>query len=141
MLRRVDAWRLFDVLKTLKITSSILVITLILFLAQCVYVEISQREKLFSLCENSGVGKKISSILKEATSTAFQIRSETMHSDTEGDWFNREYNRILEQANKDKNSSKAYVVIFAKPGIGYYACIIEHAAGLVTKSRFEDRSS
>jgi len=129
------------VLRILKIAGAIFSIVLLLSVAQCVYTETSQRNSLTSLCEDSNVGKKVSGILDEARKAKFEIRSEIIKSDTERDWFNREYSRILKRIKKDRTFSESYTVVFAKPGIGYYACIIENADGVVTKSRFEDRSS
>lgn len=34
-----------------------------------------------------------------------------------------------------------YSVVFAKPGVGYYACIVIHKDGLVQSAWFEDHSS
>ena len=128
-------------LKLLKIGGVIIALMPVLFLAQCIFVETSQRNNLSSLCERSDEGKKLSTVINEARQAKFKVRSENLLSEKERDWFNREYNRILKQLKKDKRKSAAHTVVFAKPGIGYYACIIEHENGLIKKSQYEDRSS
>lgn len=47
------------------------------------------------------------------------------------------YQTIL---SKTKNISDDYTVVFVKPGIGYYACIVIHKNDLITDAWFEDRS-
>ena len=34
-----------------------------------------------------------------------------------------------------------YSVVFAKPGVGYSACILKHKDGVITSGTFEDRSN
>ncbi len=136
-----DARRQLVVLKALKFAGFIFVIAPILFLVQCVYIETSQRNNLNNLCENSNVGKAISSILDEARNEKFEIRGESHKSKKEGDWFNRQYEGFLEAFRENNNVEDSLTIIFAKPGIGYYACEIEHFDGLVKKARFLDRSS
>ena len=128
-------------LKLLKFVGVIVALAPVLLLAQCMYIETSQRNNLSSLCEKSDEGKKLSNIINEAKQAKFEVRSEILFSEKERDWFNREYDRILKQIKKDNSKSAAHTVVFAKPGIGYYACIIEHENGLIKKSQYEDRSS
>jgi hypothetical protein len=56
-------------------------------------------------------------------------------------WFDREYRRILAMEGLDEPGADGLLVLFAKPGIGYYACIVRHRDGRVRSARFVDRSS
>ena len=56
-------------------------------------------------------------------------------------WFDREYLRIGEYLRNTKRISDDYAVAFAKPGVGYYACIIVHRDNLVKDAWYEDMSS
>jgi len=113
----------------------------VIFLARCAYVETTQRSELRALCENSSPGKKLSIDLNEAKKAGFRVRSNFPVSKDKADWFDKEYNRIVKQLKKKSSTSTAYTIIFAKPGLGYYVCIIEHEKDLIVKSRYEDRSS
>ena len=128
-------------LRTLKYLGFILVLAPILLVGQCVYIESSQSSNLKSLCESSGPGKKLSGTLQEAKKARFEVRGDFTESTNENDWFDREYHRILKWVKKNNGVSGAYTVVFAKPGMGYYACIIRHENGLITENQFADRSS
>jgi hypothetical protein len=105
------------------------------------YSEESQRNNLLRLCENINFGSAVTGILDEARKEKFEIRSETLKSKKERDWFNRQYDSFLETFRQNNNAEDSVTIIFAKPGIGYYACIIEHYDDSVKKARYLDRSS
>lgn len=129
------------IVKLLKIVGLIIVILSILFLAKCTYSEVSQRNNLLRLCENIKSGDEVTDIINKANKEGFEIRSETLKSMKARDWFNRQYDRFLETFRENENAKDYLTVIFAKPGIGYYACIIEHDDVLVKHARYLDRSS
>ena len=112
-----------------------------MFLAQCMHSEVSQRNNLLRLCENINFGSAVTAILDEARKENFEIRSETLKSKKERDWFNRQYDSFLDTFRKSNNADDSLTIIFAKPGIGYYACIIEHYDDSAIKARYLDRSS
>jgi hypothetical protein len=87
------------------------------------------------------VSKKLSIALNEAIKAKFEVRSNITDIKDKIDWFDREYNRIFKQFKKKSSGSTELTIIFAKPGMGYYACIIEHENKLITESQYEDRSS
>jgi hypothetical protein len=93
------------------------------------------------LCEKIKSGSPLPNIIDEAKMERFEIRSETHKSSKERDWFNRQYDRFLDAFKKMNNADKSLTIIFAKPGIGYYACVMEHRGDLIIEARFLDRSS
>jgi hypothetical protein len=103
-------------------------------------MEISQQSRLESLCATAEAGGKIQTFLDEAADRKFSLRSAGATARNEDEWFDREYLRIGKWLN-DKGNSGEYTVVFAKPGIGYYACIVIHQDALITDAWFEDRSS
>lgn len=127
--------------RLLKITGLIIIILSTLFLAQCIYSEVSQRDNLLRLCENISSGSAVSDALARAQKGKFEIRSESLRSNKERDWFNRQYDRFLEAFRKNNNIEESLTIIFAKPGVGFYACIIEHGGDSVMNARYLDRSS
>ena len=127
--------------KVLKIVGLIIVVLSILFLAQCMYSEVSQRNNLLRLCENINSGSAVSDALVKAQKDKFEIRSESLRSIKERDWFNRQYDGFLEAFKKNNNVEESLTIIFAKPGIGFYACIIEHDGDSIRNARYLDRSS
>ena len=127
--------------KVLKIVGLIIVVLSILFLAQCMYSEVSQRNNLLRLCENINSGSAVSDALVKAQKDKFEIRSESLRSIKERDWFNRQYDGFLEAFKKNNNVEEFLTIIFAKPGIGFYACIIEHDGNSIRNARYLDRSS
>lgn len=112
-----------------------------MFLAQCMYSEVGQRNNLLNLCESINFGSAVTGILDEARKENFEIRSETLKSEKERDWFNRQYDRFLDEFRKSNNADDSLTIIFAKPGVGYYACVIEHYDDSAKKARYLDRSS
>ena len=129
------------IFKILKIGILIILFLAVLFLAQCMYSEMSQRDNLQRLCVSITPGSDISGILAEAEKfRGFEVRSEALRSTRERDWFNRQYDGFLETFRKNNDTATSLTIIFAKPGIGYYACIIEHDGELAKVARYLDRS-
>ena len=129
------------IFKILKIAGSIFVVLSILFVAQCMYVETDQRDSLLELCGNLTAGNRLSSVLSAPQMEKFEIRSESLRSEKERDWFNRKYDEYSDGIKKNDDFTKALTIIFAKPGIGFYACIIVHDDDSVISAQYLDRSS
>ena len=113
----------------------------ILVIGQCMYNEVSQRSGLESLCGTAKAGSAIKRFLDDAAKTTYKLRTGGPTGKNDTEWFDREYLRLGEYLKRAKKLSEDYTVVFAKPGIGYYACIIVHKDGLVQSAWFEDRSS
>jgi len=114
----------------------------VLVAGQCVYQEQSQRNGLESLCRKTGVGASLAAFVHEAAATPrFKVRTGGPAGKNADEWFDREYLRIGERLQKGRKTTDDYTVAFAKPGVGYYACIVAHRDGKVSASWFEDKSS
>ena len=113
----------------------------ILVIGQCVYNEVSQRSGLESLCETATAGSAIKKSLDDTAKTAYKLRTGGPAGKNDTEWFDREYLRLGEYLKQTRKISDDYTVVFAKPGIGYYACIIVHKEGLIQSAWFEDRSN
>jgi len=110
-------------------------------LGHCMYNEASQRSALQSLCGTAKAGSALRSFLDEAAKTTYKLRTGGAAGKVDSEWFDREYLRLGTYVKQTKNMSGDYTVAFAKPGIGYYACIVVHKDGVVQSAWFEDRSS
>lgn len=126
-------------LKATKIAGVLLVLIPILFLGRCVFVETDQRHNLQSLCDKGHLNKQLSMVLVEAKTAGFKVRGQITNRE-KMDGFDRAYNRIHRQFVDEANQS-ALTVVFAKPGMGYYACLIAHDDDLIIEAVYEDRSS
>ncbi len=113
----------------------------ILVIGQCMYSEVSQRSGLESLCGAAKSGGTIKTFLDDAAKTGYEVRTGGSAGKNDMEWFDREYLRLGDYLKQTKKISEDYSVVFAKPGIGYYACIIVHKNGLMQSAWFEDRSS
>jgi hypothetical protein len=114
----------------------------VLVLGQCMYSEMAQPRELAGLCAETSSGTTVQHALgKAAANSALRARTGGPAGKNDNEWFDREYLRLGEHLRKTKNLSDDYTVIFAKPGMGYYACIIVHRGDLVKDAWFEDRSS
>ena len=111
----------------------------ILVIGQCVYNEVSQQNGLESLCGTATAGVAIKSFVNDAAKTHYKLRAGGPTGKDDNEWFDREYLRLGEYVKKD--IVEDYTVVFVKPGMGYYACIVIHKDGLVRRAWFEDRSS
>jgi hypothetical protein len=126
--------------KVLKGIGYTIVVVPILLLAECMYRETAQQRGLQALCATATSGKEIKPLLIEAAKTDFEVRTGGAISEDEHDWFDREYLRYRERLKTAEIDANDYTVVFAKPGIGYYACIIIHRDTVVTDAWFEDNS-
>ncbi len=112
-----------------------------LILAQCMVIEISQKNGLENLCATVKEGGSTESFLSDAADTSFTVRTGDPEEKDQDEWFDRRYLRIGDQLKQTMNAGKDYAIVFAKPGIGYYACIVIHDEDLIISATFEDRSS
>ena len=113
----------------------------LLFLAQCMYNEVSQPRALRSLCDTAKFGSTLDKFLGGSTKSIYKVRTGGPKEKDDTEWFDREYLRIGEYLKKTKKIAEDYTVVFVKPGMGYYACIVLHKNGLVEGAWFVDRSS
>ncbi len=127
--------------KWLKRVSYVVVGIPLLLLAQCIVMEVSQQSGLEKFCAAAEDGGSFKTFLSDAANTNFKVRTGGPTGKDEDEWFDREYLRIGEQLKQTMNADVDYTVVFAKPGIGYYACIVIHDGALIMTARFEDRSS
>ena len=127
--------------KWLKRISYVIVGIPMLVAAQCMFIEISEKNGLENLCATGNEGGSIESFLSDAANTKFNVRTGGPEGKGEDEWFDREYLRIGDQLRQVANVDGDYSVVFAKPGIGYYACIVIHNEDLIISATFEDRSS
>jgi len=116
----------------------------ILFIGIVVYAvkeNVRQSSELEELCATAHDGGSVGLFLEAAASPDFKVRQGGVDGKDEAEWFDREYLRI---GNFMKNTMEVpldYAVVFAKPGLGYYACIVTHDDDLIVTANFEDRSS
>ncbi len=104
-------------------------------------IEISEKNGLENLCATVNEGGSIESCLSHVADTEFKVRTGGPNGKDQDEWFDREYLRIRDQLKQIANVDGDYAVVFAKPGIGYYACIVIHDEDLISSATFEDRSS
>jgi hypothetical protein len=114
----------------------VLVVIPVLVVASCIGGEMLVSGELEDLCGDLDPGRPLDVV----TTSGFETRSTHVPEDGE-DWFDREYRRIQAQESGGMVESDALIVLFAKPGLGYYACIVRHREGRVTSARYVDRSS
>ena len=108
----------------------------VLLLATCIGREVQVSRELELACNGLTPGYPVVG----AEVTGFESRSRAAPEATE-DWFDREYRRIAAEPRHDTGSDAGLLVLFAKPGLGYYACIVEQRDGRVRSARYVDRSS
>ena len=104
-------------------------------------IEISEKNGLENLCATVNEGGSIESCLSHVADTKFKVRTGGPNGKDQDEWFDREYLRIRDQLKQIANVDGDYTVVFAKPGIGYYAFIVIHDEDLISSATFEDRSS
>jgi hypothetical protein len=129
------------ILKIIRYVVTSIMILVMLLIGQCVYNEVTQRSGLESLCATAKIGSAINIFLDDATKTSFKVRTGEPAGKDDNAWFDREYLRIGVWLKKSKKTVDDYAVVFAKPGVGYYACIVIHRDALVTSAWFEDRAN
>ena len=103
-------------------------------------MNIYQERGLRKLCTNAEQGMALNKFLTEANNTSFKVRTGGSKGKNEDEWFDREYLRYGVRLSKGKNISDGYTVVFAKPGIGFYACIVIHKNNMITAAWFEDHA-
>jgi hypothetical protein len=113
----------------------------VLLFAQCMYREIAEPSELAALCAAAAPGTSARQIVeKVADNRSLRVRTGGAARKDDNEWFDREYLRVGEHLRKTKSLTDDYTVVFAKPGVGYYACIVVHRDDLVKHAWFEDRS-
>lgn len=109
------------------------------FLGNCAYQEYSQHSAARDACSEAKPGAKLAAVLERAAGyPRLKVRTGGPGGKDESEWFDREYLRI---GVRLKLPPDGYSVVFAKPGIGYSACILTHKDGVITSGTFEDRTS
>lgn len=127
---------------TLKATLYAMAAVPIFVLGQCMYNEIAQPRELAALCAATSRGTSVQHALdKAAMNKALKARTGGPVGKDDNEWFDREYLRLGEHLRTTKNLSDDYTIVFAKPGMGYYACIVIHRGDLVKDAFYENRSS
>jgi hypothetical protein len=112
-----------------------------LFVGNCFYNEVSQPSGLRALCDTATSGRTIQAFMDAAAATAYHRRAGGPAGKNEDEWFDRQYLRVGEHLAGTRNTPGDYSVVFAKPGIGYYACIVMHKDGIIQGAWFEDHGS
>ncbi len=124
-----------------KILVLVVTMTPFVFLADCVYQEIALGRSLQHLCVSTEPESKLSDALARAEALKLDLRTGLAALD-DSDWFDREYARIVAwHKQSEPPSSSEVAVVFSKPGMGYYACVIAHQGDAVVDAEFVDRSS
>ena len=129
------------ILKIIGYTVVAVPLLVLLLIGAWVYDDISQSNKLQSICDTARIDIEVETILRNATKDYFTVRTGGLKGKDDKEWFDREYLRLGIYLEKAKNITDDYSIVFAKPGLGYYACIVVHKDGLVKSAWFEDRSS
>lgn len=112
----------------------------VLVLGQCMYTVFGQISGLQSFCGAAAAGSAIKKVLDDAARSPYTLRTGGPAGKNDTEWADRQYLRIGEYLKRTTKISADYTVVFAKPGIGYYACIIVHKDGVVQSAWFEDKS-
>ena len=109
-----------------------------LILGQCAYLRISEPRQLRALCQSAHPGSAVGDLLDAARGTRFKVRTGGAAGKRDTDWFDRQTLALADAVRKRSPGAADYSVVFAKPGIGYYACVVTHAGGRVQDAWFED---
>ena len=117
------------------------VISIIGLSAYWVNEDVRQSSGLEELCATANDGGSVGLFLEAAASPDFNIRKGGAGGKNEDEWFDREYLRIGNYLKSTMEVPLDYAVVFAKPGLGYYACIVTHVDDLIITASYEDRSS
>jgi hypothetical protein len=128
--------------RALKVIGYAIAAVPVLVIGQCMYDEIAQPRELARLCAAATRGSSVHQVLeKAAANKSLKVRTGGPAGKDDREWFDRTYLGLGEYLRKTKKLSDEYTVVFAKPGMGYYACIIVQSGNLVKDAWFEDRSS
>jgi hypothetical protein len=113
-----------------------------LFLAECMYRQIAEPSQLASVCAAIAPDTSVRQVLaKVATNTSLRARTGGPAGKDDIEWFDREYLRYADYLRAKMEPADEYTVVFAKPGLGYYACVIIHRGDAAKAAWFEDNSS
>jgi hypothetical protein len=109
------------------------------FLGNCAYQEYSQHAAAREVCGEAKPGAKLSAVLERAAAwPRLKVRTGGPAGKDDSEWFDREYLRI---GKRLALPADGYSVVFAKPGVGYSACILKHKDGMIISGTHEDRSN
>ena len=112
----------------------------VLLIGQCMYFQVADRGGLISLCGKAKAGSVMPAFLESAAKNArFRARTGGEAGKSDVDWFDREYVLLGRRLKSEKKLTGDYSIVFAKPGIGYYACVVIHKDGVIQSAWFEDR--
>ena len=117
------------------------VVLIVGLLVYWVKEDVRQSNELEELCATANDGGSVGLFLETAASPDFKVRKGGVDGKDEAEWFDREYLRIGNYMQNTIEVPLDYAVVFAKPGLGYYACIVTHDDDLIVTANFEDRSS
>ena len=129
------------IIKIVKYVLAIVVIIPILFLGMFVFTDINQERGLKKLCANAKIDISIQEYLIDAENTKFKVLTGGPNGKNEDEWYDREYLRYGVRLRENKNIVDDYSIVFAKPGIGFYACIVIHRNGMITTAWFENHAN
>jgi len=132
---------LYNLLKGIVYLVFFAAILIIGFLVYVVKEEVRQRTGLEELCATADGGGSVGLFLEAAATPDFKIRKGGAGGKNEDEWFDREYLRIGNYLKSTMEVPTDYTVVFAKPGLGYYACVVTHVDDLIITASYEDRSS
>lgn len=127
--------------KVLKVLALVIVAIPVFVVGQCMYDQVTDRRELVALCEGAKTGSSVAAFLESGTKNSrFKVRTGGAAGKSDAEWFDREYLRIGERLKRQNKLADDYSIVFAKPGIGYFACIAIHRDGAISRAWFEDRS-
>ena len=118
-----------------------LLLSPVLLLGYCVVTEHLTVEGLKEICDAAEPGGNVKYILRLASEEGYRMRTGGLEGLDEDEWFDREYARISRRKPTSDEIPLQISVVFAKPGLGYYACILLHEGDAILTSEFEDNSS
>jgi len=122
-----------------KAISLIVVAIPVAFLGNCAYQEYSQHAAARDVCSDAKAGSRLAAILERATAyPRLKVRTGGPGGKNESEWFDREYLRIGKRLGLPADG---YSVVFAKPGVGYSACVLKHKDGVINSATFEDHAN
>ena len=111
----------------------------VLFLGHCVYRRVTEVSELKDLCRQATPGTPLAQVAEGAARKwGLRLRTGGDKGKNDGEWFDREYLRIGKEL-RDAKVMSDYTVVFAKPGIGYYACLVTHKDGRVETASYLSR--
>ena len=126
-------------MKASKAIAVVAIVLPVVFVGNCAYQEYSQHAAARELCSEAKPGSRLAAVLERAAAyPRLKVRTGGPGGKSESEWFDREYLRIGARLGLPADG---YSVVFAKPGVGYSACILKHREGLILSGTFEDRAN